>query len=111
MRTDDEAKQGSYLVKRLTEPYKLQENTIMKGIYQPLTDFVEEIIFDAVFWNPVPKMHRLVYAYLKILWFLLIRLKQVLQIRLTMMMSDGITKLPSNYNQKRNKFRCNKDRK
>ena len=45
MRTNDEATQGYYLVKCITEPHTVQENRVMNGV---------EIICDAVFWNPVP---------------------------------------------------------
>ena len=32
MRTNDEATLGYYLVKWITEPYTIQENTVMKGV-------------------------------------------------------------------------------
>ena len=54
MRTDDEATQGYYLVKWITKPYTVQEDTIMKGIEPQQTTFAGEIICDALFWNPVP---------------------------------------------------------
>ena len=54
MRTDDEATQGYYLVKWITELYTVQEDTIMKGVEPQQTAFAGEIICDALFWNPVP---------------------------------------------------------
>ena len=52
MRTDDEATQGYYLVKWITEPYTIQEDILMKGVEPPQTAFAGEIICDALFWNP-----------------------------------------------------------
>ena len=40
MRTNDEATQGCYLVEWLSEPYIMQENTVMKGVDPPHTTFV-----------------------------------------------------------------------
>ena len=54
MRTNDEATQGYYLVKWITKPYTLQENTVKKGEELQRSSFVVEIICDAVFWKPVP---------------------------------------------------------
>ena len=49
MRTNDEATQGYYLVKWITEPYIVQENTVMKGVDPQQSAFDGEIICDAVF--------------------------------------------------------------
>ena len=49
MRTDDEATQGYYLVKWITEPYKVQEDILTKGIEPQQTAFAGEIICDALF--------------------------------------------------------------
>ena len=54
MRTDNEATQEYYLVKWITEPYIVQEDTIMKGVEPQQTTFAGEIICDALFLNPVP---------------------------------------------------------
>ena len=35
MRMDDEATQGCYLVKLITEPYTIQEDILMKGVEPP----------------------------------------------------------------------------
>ena len=43
MRTNDEATQGYYLVEWLSEPYIMQENTVMKGVDPPHTTFVWEL--------------------------------------------------------------------
>ena len=56
MRTNDEATQEFYLVKRITEPYTVQKNTVMKRVEPQQSTFVGEIIYDAVFWNPVPNI-------------------------------------------------------
>ena len=56
MRTNDEATQEFYLVKRITEPYTVQKNTVMKRVESQQSAFVGEIIYDAVFWNPVPNI-------------------------------------------------------
>ena len=39
MRTDDEATQGYYLIKWITEPYTIQEDILMKGVEPPQTAF------------------------------------------------------------------------
>ena len=49
MRTDDEATQGYYLVKWITEPYTVQEDIIMKGVEPQQTPFAGEIICDTLF--------------------------------------------------------------
>ena len=49
MITNDEVTQGYYLVKWITKPYTVQEDTIMKGIEPQHTTFVGEIICDALF--------------------------------------------------------------
>ena len=54
MRTDDEATQGYYLVKLITEPYTVQEGIIMKGVEPQHTAFAGERICDVLFWDPVP---------------------------------------------------------
>ena len=41
-KTDDEATQGYYLVKLITEPYTVQEDTIMKGVEPQQTVFCWE---------------------------------------------------------------------
>ena len=49
MRTNDEATQEYYLVKWITEPYTVQEDTIMKGVESQQTAFAGKIICDALF--------------------------------------------------------------
>ena len=49
MRTDDEATQGYYLVKWITQPYTVQEDILMKGVEPPQTPFAGEIIYDVLF--------------------------------------------------------------
>ena len=49
----------------------------MKGIDPPHTTFAEEIICDAVFWNPVPNATDWYILMIK-KWFIMIRLNQVL---------------------------------
>ena len=44
MRTNDEATQGYYLVKWITEPYTVQDNTIMMGVEQQQSAFAGKII-------------------------------------------------------------------
>ena len=53
MRMDDEATQGYYLVKWITEPYTVQEDITMKRVEPQQTTFSGEIICNALFWNPV----------------------------------------------------------
>ena len=54
MRINDEATQGHYLVKWITEPYTVQEDTVMMRVEPQQSAYAGEIICDAVLWNPVP---------------------------------------------------------
>ena len=54
MRTNGEAIQKYYLVKWITEPYTVHENTAIKEVESQHTTFSGEIIYDAVFWNLIP---------------------------------------------------------
>ena len=51
---NDEATQGYYLVKWITEPCTVQEDTVMKGVEPQHSAFAGEKICDAVFWNQLP---------------------------------------------------------
>ena len=46
---NDEATRGQYLVKLITEPYTVEENTVMMKVEQHHIIFVGEIKSDAVF--------------------------------------------------------------
>ena len=78
MRTNDEALQGYYLIKWITEPYIVQDDPVMKGMEPQQTASDGEIIRDAVFWNPVPKVTYQCTPMTKQESFVMIRLKQVL---------------------------------
>ena len=54
IRTNDEATRGYYLMKRSTELYTVQENTVMKGVEPHQAAFARAIICDAMFWNTIP---------------------------------------------------------
>ena len=42
MRNNNEATQGCYLGEWISEPYTVQENTVMKGFDPPHTDFTRK---------------------------------------------------------------------
>ena len=100
MRTDDEATQGYYLVKWITEPYTIQEDILMKGVKPPQTAFAGEIICDALFWNPVPGAVDWYTSMTKKEGMVMIRLKQVLVTGLTMMEISERNMLPRTCNRK-----------
>ena len=100
MRTDDEATQGYYLVKWITEPYTIQEDILMKGVEPPQTAFAGEIICDALFWNPVPGAVDWYTSMRKKEGMVMIRLKQVLVTGLTMMEISERNMLPKTCNRK-----------
>ena len=53
-RTNDEATQGYYFVKWITELYIVKENTVVKGVEPQHNPFARKMICDAVFWSPIP---------------------------------------------------------
>ena len=99
MRTNDEATQGYYLLKWITESYTIQEDTIMMGVEPQQSAFAGEIIYDAVFWNPFPNA---------IYWYIPMCKKEGLRmIRLKQVLITGVTvKMISDNNMLSNK--CNK---
>ena len=100
MRTNDEATQGYYLVKWITETYTVQKNTVMIGVKPQQSDFTGEIICDAVFWNPVPNAIDWYTSMSKRERLVVIRLKQVLIIGLTMKMISDNYMLSNKYDMK-----------
>ena len=90
MRINDEAAQGYYLVKWITEPHTVQDDTVMMGVKPQQYDFSGEIICDALFWNPVPNAIDWYTPMKKREGMVMIRLKQVLITGVTMkMISDN----------------------
>ena len=100
MRTNDEATQEYYLVKWITEPCTVQENTVMKGVEPQQSAFAGEIMCDTVFWNPVPNATALYTPMSKREELVMIRLKQVLITGVTMTEISEKNILPSNCNKK-----------
>ena len=88
---NEEATQGYYLVKWITEPHTVQENRVMNGV---------EIICDAVFWKPVPNAIDWYIPMSKKEGLVMIRLKQVLITGVTIMEISEINMLPSKCNKK-----------
>ena len=84
MITNNEATQGYYLVKWITEPYTVHENTVMKGVEPQHTTFSREIICDAMFWNPVPNVTDWYTPISKEEGLVMIRLKDMLITGVTM---------------------------
>ena len=78
MRSNDEATQGYYLVKWITEPYTVQADTIMIGAEPQQSDFAREIICDVVFRNPVPNAIDWYTPMCKSEGLVMTRLKQIL---------------------------------
>ena len=105
MRTNDEATQEYYLVKWITEPYKGQEDTIMKEVDPQQSTFSREIVCDAVFWNPVPNAIDWYTPMSKREGLVVIRLKQVLITYVTMIEISENNILPSKYNRQQTKDR------
>ena len=100
MRTNDEATQGYYLVKWITDPYIVQEDTIMLGVEPQQSAFAGEIICDAVFWNQVPNAIDWYPPMCKREGLIMIRLKQVLITGVTMKMISDNNMLPNKCNKK-----------
>ena len=100
MKTDDEATQGYYLVKWITEPYTVQEGILMKGVEPEQTAFAGEIICDALFWNPVPGAVDWYTPMRKRGRIVMIRRKQVLVTGVMMMKISEENMLPNKYNRK-----------
>ena len=99
-RTDDEAMEGYYLVKWITEPYIVQQDIIMKGVEPQQTAFAREIIFDALLQNPVPGVVDWYIPMNKRKVLVMIRLKQVLMTGVKMMKITEDNMLPSKCNKK-----------
>ena len=87
-------------MKRITEPYTVQEDTIMKGVEPQHTAFAGEIICDALFWNLVPGAVDWCTPMNKREVLVMIRLKQVLIIGVTMIKVTEDNILPSKCNKK-----------
>ena len=54
MITDDKIIGGHYVLQWTSEPYTLQEDKEMEGYTPTITAYVDEIVYDAIFLNPVP---------------------------------------------------------
>ena len=99
MRTNDETTQEYYLVEWMLELHTVQKTTVMKGVDPPHTDFHEENICDAMFWNLIPNDTDWYTLIIKKDSFAMIILKQVLIIGLNMNMIDEKNILPSTCNK------------
>ena len=95
MRTNDEATQGYYLVKWITEPYTVQEDTVMMGMKSQQSPFVGEIICGVVFRNLVPNAIDWYTPMSKREGLVMIRLKHVLITGVTMKMISDNNMLPN----------------
>ena len=100
MRTNDKATQGYYLVKWITEPYTVQEDTVMMRVEPQQSPFVGEKMCDAVFWNPVPNAIDWHIPISKREGLVMIRLKYVLITGVTMRMISDNNMLPNKFNKK-----------
>ena len=92
---NDEATQGYYLVKWITEPCTVQEDTVMKGVEPQQSPIAGEIIYDVVFWNPVPNVIDWYAPMSKREELVIIRLKQVLVTGVTIKMICDNNILPN----------------
>ena len=97
---NDEATRGQYLVKLITEPYTVEENTVMMKVEQHHIIFVGEIKSDAVFWNPAPMAAYRYTPMSKKEGIVMTRLKEVLITGVTMKMIRDKNMLPNKYNKK-----------
>ena len=72
----------------------------MMGVKPQQSAFVEEIVYDAVFWNPVPNAIDWYTPMCKRDGLVMIRLKQALITGVTMKIISENNMLPNKYNKK-----------
>ena len=77
-----------------------QDNTIMMGVEPQQSAFAEKIIYDAVFWNPVPNAIDWYTLICKREGLVMTKLKQVLITYVTMKMISDNNMLPNKCNKK-----------
>ena len=100
MSTNDETTQGYCAVKWMTEPYTVEEDTVMKGVERQQSTLAGEIICDAVFWNPLSNVINWYTPMSKREGLVMIRLMQVLITGMTMKMISDKNMLPNKCNKK-----------
>ena len=78
----------------------ITKNTIMMGVKPQQSAFVGEIVYDAVFWNPVTNAIDWYTPMCKRDELVMIMLKQVLITGVTMKIISENNMLPNKYNKK-----------
>ena len=86
-------------MKWITEPYTVQEDTVMKGVEPQQSAFTGEIICDTVFWNQVSNDIEWYTLMCKMKGLVMIRLKQILTTGVTMKMINDNNMLQNKMQQ------------